>query len=230
MLQLVGTRTTVTTGELTGSSSNEAIQANIAYDPIIAWCFGLANWNFARSAAVLALQKTASGFPTWVAATDPAPPWKYQFGVPTGFIRAQYLTNFGVNDDNTAWLGEPKRFVVATDIITAVQQQVILTNELNSVLVYTKSLTDPSLWPWYFERLVVHSIAAATCFVLTGDEKKTTELSESSKIAFMIAEQSNREEGLSFGDTTPEWIQALGIEYPYRRNDPRKEVVSDKQR
>jgi hypothetical protein len=34
---------------------------------------------------------------------------------------------------------------------------------------------------------------------------------------FTAAEYQNRVEGLVIDDKTPEWIQALGIPYPYRR-------------
>lgn len=228
-LQLVGTRTTVTTSELTNSSSNEAIQANIAYGPIRDWCFGVVNWNFARTTAKLTSIKTTTGFPTW-STSAASPPWVKEYSLPSDFIRAIYLTNQDqAADSAVAWAGEPQRFVIAADIISTVQQQVLLTNQSSAILVYTARLSDPTNWPWLFERFVVSSLATALCYVLTGDRELRNKLEESSRVALIIAEQANREEGLTFGDTTPEWIQAIGIEYPNRRHDPRvKEPPSDK--
>jgi hypothetical protein len=217
-LQLIGTRTTVAS---LGEASNEAIQASLVYNPLRDWCFGLVNWNFARASAVLTIGKSvAPPVTTWTTAS-PTPPWLYEYKLPSDFIRAIYLTNNLAASDNSKWLGEPQRFVIATDTITSVQQSVLLTDQSPAFLVYTSRITDPTLWPWLFERLVVSMLARTLCYVLTGDKELSEELTQHATSAFMIAEQANREEGLSFGDTTPEWIQTLGIDYPRRRKDNR---------
>jgi hypothetical protein len=218
-LQLIGTRTTVTTGELSGGTTNEAIQLNLALTPIQNWCHGLANWNFARKTAALTIAK---GPPTvtpgaWTNAL-PAPPWLYEYTLPADFIRALYITNSTAAAPIAGWLGEPQRFVIAQDTVTAVLQQVLLTNSATCYLTYCAFVTDPTLWPWYFERLVVMGVAKTICLSLTGDLRIYKEISEVLEQQISISMQINTMEGLAVQDTTPEWIQALGIEYPYRRD------------
>lgn len=219
-LQLIGARTTVSTAELAGNTSNEAIQLNLALTPIQNWCHGLANWNFARKTS--ALPAAAKGPPTvgpgaWSNSLPP-PPWLYEFALPTDFIRALYITDNTTASPAAGWLGEPKRFVIATDSIAAVQQQVLLTNISAGALTYCSFVTDPTLWPWYFERLMVYALARTICLSLTGDLRIFKDLSESLEQQVSISTQINTIEGLAVQDTTPEWIQALGIEYPYRRD------------
>lgn len=212
-LQLLGTRTTMTS---LAEQSNEAKQITIAFLPIQTWCFGLTNWNFARSTAALTLLKGPPPLnPSAWTSTYPPPPWLYEYALPADFIRAWYLTNSAVAPV-AGYLGEPKRFVLAVDTASA-SQEVLLTNETSAILVYTASLTDPTLWPWYFERLAVIAIAQTVCMALTGNKSLYTELAGMLEQQINISIQSNAAEGLSIEDNTPEWIQATGIIYPYRR-------------
>lgn len=223
-LQLIGTRTTVTTAELAASSSNEAIQSNLVYAAIRDWCLGTVNWNFARKTAQLTLAKTVPT-PTvpdpWSNAS-PSPPWLYQYTLPTDCIIVRYFTNSDANTSRSTYLGEPKRFVVASGAL--------LTNEASPVCIYTSQVTDPTLWPWYFERFVVAALAWSLSMALDGDKELTTSLKTSMMEFLNIGIQANLEEGLSFGDTTPEWIQALGINYPFRRQEGKSDKPSQKDR
>lgn len=214
-LQLIGTRTTVTS---LAESSNEAIQANLVFTALRDWCLGVGNWNFARRTAILTLLKTSVPAAPW-AATEISPPWKFEYAVPTDLLKVQYVTNSDINLAGDAFLGEPKRFVVAIDTIATVDQRVILTNEASAVCVYTASITDPTLWPWLFERFMVSTLAWTLAPSLTQDKEIVAALDSAMSRFLAMGLQANLEEGLSFGDTTPEWIQALGINYPFRRND-----------
>ena len=203
--------------------SAEAQAISSVYSPILAWCFGIANWNFARSTAVLTISK---GPPTvspgvWSSA-QPAPPWLYEYTVPADFVRALYITNSDAAAPTAGWLGEPKRFVVGNDTIAAVPQPVLLTNEPSAVLIYTANVSAPTNWPWYFERLAVIAVAHGVCLALTHELQLFEALNEMLEQQISIASQINQLEGLVIVDSTPEWNQALGINYPYRRIDPLK--------
>jgi len=213
-LQLIGTRTTVAS---MAEVSTEAIQANLVYNAVRDWCFGISNWNFARKVATLVVAKSLTPPPgTWTS-TAPQPPWLYEYKLPTDFIRAVYLTNSASADNK--YSGEPQRFSFGNDTISAIQQQVILTNATPAILVYTSQVTDPTLWPWYFERVVVSTLAWTLSNTLSGDKDLVTYLDGVATRFITIADLKNREEPLAIDDTTPEWIQALGINYPYRRHD-----------
>jgi hypothetical protein len=220
-LQLVGTRTTMTS---LAEQSNEAQQINLVFTAIQNWCSGLANWNFARATLPLNLLKGPATGSVWNGVLDPSPGWNYEYAIPINFVRAIYLTNSATNSGTSAlanFIGEPKRFVVAFDTISSIPQIVILTNESTAILVYTSFISDPTLWPWYFERLMVIALAQTICMALTGDKKLFGELSTMLEQQINVSTQINIAEGLIIGDTTPEWIQALGINYPFRRIDSR---------
>ena len=223
-LQLLGARTTVTSGELAGNTTNEAIQLNLALTPTQNWCHGLFNWNFARKTAALTIAKgpPAVSPGVWTNA-QPAPPWLYEYSLPTDFIRAIYITNNAAAASPIAgWLGEPQRFVIATDTITAVQQQVLLTNQATCILTYCSFVTDPTLWPWYFERLMIAALARNVCLALTGDLNIFKEIAETLEQQISVSSQINAVEGLVIQDSTPEWIQTVGINYPFRRAELNK--------
>lgn len=214
-LQLIGTRTTVAS---LAESSNEATQANICYTAVRDWCFGVANWNFARRTAKIAIIKQITGAPTvpW-SSTSVSPPWLYEYSLPADTLKVQYLTNSAVNVGNTAFLGEPKRFIVAVDVVATVEQRVVLTNEAQAVIIYTAQIIDPTEWPWYFERFMVATLAWTLSPSLSGEKEIIASLKTSMMEFLNIAVQANMEEGLFFGDTAPEWIDTLGIKYPQRR-------------
>lgn len=203
--------------------SIEARALNQIYTQTVDWCLSMANWNFARKTQVLTQRRVTNSDPTW-SDNLPSPPWSFEYSLPENFIKAIYLTDNTKNTLNTSWLGEPQRFVIASDTISDVEQRVLLTNVDNpAILVYTASISDPTLWPRYFERLVVAGLAWWVCSDIIENIpfEKIKYYDDLTTRCFMIADQNNREEGLIFGDTTPEWIQALGINYPYRRDDGR---------
>lgn len=214
-LQLIGTRTNIAS---LAESSNEAIQANISYLPVRDWCLGAVNWNFARRTVKQAVAKSLALPPPapWSTAS-PSPPWLYEYALPADVLKIQYVTNSTANAANTAYRGEPQRFVVAIDILGGVEQRVLLTNEASAVIIYTGIVVDPTEWPWMFERFMVSSLALTLSMALTGDKELTKYLDDVAMRYFSIALEANNTEGLSFNDTTPEWIQALGINYPLRR-------------
>ena len=135
-LQVLGTRTTITTGELANNSTNEAIQANIAYDNIRQTLLRMAPWDCALTTLPLTLITAAQGTPEnmspaqnlWTKGT-PAPPWAYEYQYPVDCLRAcwvvpQYATGFAGGIPITTavtggapsfWTGQPVRFHVAVD-------------------------------------------------------------------------------------------------------------------
>jgi hypothetical protein len=196
----------------------EADVLNNSYASVQDWCFSAANWDFARFVASLTQQKAISVPTTPWTSAEPAPPWLYQYAVPSDFIKAIYLTNSSINTTLTpnAYYGEPKRFVIACDEAQT-PSTVLLTNETSGLLVYTARISDPTQWPMYFERFVVTVLAWTTCLSIMKNAAVFEALDKAWTRFFMLADQINREQGLVFGDTTPEWIQAIGIDYPFRR-------------
>lgn len=136
-LQCLGTRTTITAAELANSSSNEAIQANLAYNPIRQDLLRMAPWDCGFNTALLNLITASPGTPEnpttpttqfWVKGL-PAPPWAYEYQYPADCLRAcwvvpQYATGFAGGVPITTavtggapsfWSGQPIRFKMGVD-------------------------------------------------------------------------------------------------------------------
>src|SRR3974390_2886951 len=135
-LQILGTRTTVTATELASNSTNEAIQANIAYDNVRQSLLRMAPWDCGLNSANLTLVTAVPGTPENTSPAtmlwqkgQPAPPWAYEYQYPVDCIRAcwvvpQYATGFAGGIPITTavtggapsfWSGQPVRFKVAVD-------------------------------------------------------------------------------------------------------------------
>lgn len=218
-LQLIGTRTNISS---LSENSNEAQAMNLIYSDVLDWCLAMANWNFARTTVALTVTKVLNPPPPvpWSGAVPP-PPWDAEYLLPADFIRARYVTTTTANQGNTLYLGEPQRFAIAVDGVP-----VLLTNQANAILIYTARITTTTLWPGYFSRFMTAALAWFGSFQLSGERGVQQYLDGLTTRLFMIAEQINREEGLVYEDTTPEWIQALGINYPNRQPDERKQQLT----
>lgn len=135
-LQVIGTRTTVSTSELANGSSNEAIQANLIRETMrdsllrmAPWDCGLktANLNYITSVPGTP-ENTSSALTLW-APGIPAPPWAYEYQYPvdclravniipsnaTGFSGTPPITPAVTGGASAFWRGPPVRFKVQTD-------------------------------------------------------------------------------------------------------------------
>ena len=99
-LQAIGTRTTVTAGELAAQSSNEAIQANILLETTRDSLLRMAPWDCCTTAGNLSLITALPGTPEnqspTVAAWAPGlpiPPWAYEYQYPADCLRALYIVS-----------------------------------------------------------------------------------------------------------------------------------------
>jgi hypothetical protein len=135
-LQSIGTRTTVTDGELVAGSSNEAIQFNLIYANMRDDLLRMAPWDCALKTANLTYissvpgtpENTSAATPLWTPG-QPAPPWAYEYQYPVDCLRAVYVipanqTGFASGVPITAavtggaaafWAGSPIKFKVQVD-------------------------------------------------------------------------------------------------------------------
>lgn len=136
MLQRIGTRTTVTDGEIAGGTTNEAIQFNLMYAKLRDRLLRMAPWNCAMRTANLTYITSQPGTPenTSPATTlwtpgQPAPPWAYEYQYPvdclaarwiipstqTGYAGGVPITTAVTGGASSWWWGQPVRFKVQTD-------------------------------------------------------------------------------------------------------------------
>lgn len=97
-LQIAGTRTNVTSSELSGNQSNEAIQANLVLYSLRDELLRMAPWDCAFNYNNLNYITSVPGTPenpgqitqTWVKG-QPAPPWSYEYAYPGDCLRACWI-------------------------------------------------------------------------------------------------------------------------------------------
>lgn len=133
-LQMIGSRTTVTSSELTNQTSNEAIQANLSLEPLRDDLLRMAPWNCGNNVADLVYITSVPGTPENTSASttqwqkgQPMPPWLYEYQYPVdclkalyvipqfapGFVGAVPITPVTINP--TWWNGPPVKYKVALD-------------------------------------------------------------------------------------------------------------------
>jgi len=135
-LQAIGTRTTVTSSELTNNSSNEAIQANLVLLALRDDLIRMAPWNCTSNYATLTMitavpgtpENPTSGTQVWQKG-QPAPPWAYEYQYPVdcmrllwiipqfqpGFAGGVPITTAITGGAAATWSGPPVRYKVGLD-------------------------------------------------------------------------------------------------------------------
>lgn len=135
-LTVMGTRTTVTDGELATNATNEAIQANLIIDNIRKRLLRMAPWNMALKTANMTYITSAPGTPenTSAATTlwqpgQPIPPYLYEYQYPvdclracwvipatqTGFAGGIPITTAVTGGAASFWQGPPVKFKIQND-------------------------------------------------------------------------------------------------------------------
>lgn len=217
-LASIGTRSSI--ASLTERSA-EAAAFSIQYNPCLEAVLGAAHWNFARKQASLTLLKDASATP---AGTTPQP-WIYEYAYPADCVAARYVmplftdaassSIFGPGFASVATVEQVPcvRFIISTDVDDSGNEiKVILTNQPQAQLVYTKRITNPQLFDGQFTMALSNFIGARLAIALTGDKALA-------RLAFGVADATTKQaranngnEGLTLQDTTPDWIRARGYD------------------
>lgn len=145
-LQAIGSRTTVTAAELAANSTNEAIQANLAFSNTRDGLLRMAPWNCGMKTANLVYITSQPGTPENISAAttlwqpgQPRPPWAYEYQYPvdclkpcwiipasqTGFTGVPITTAVTGSAANT-WLGGPIVYKVGIDGFFCVQSATVV--------------------------------------------------------------------------------------------------------
>jgi len=124
------------------------------------------DWGFAERTAYLSLLKTAptvGGVPTyvlptsWNPATNPPPPWIYEYAYPSDCLKVRTLKVVSGTLPN--FDPQPNIYEIANDSNYSPPRKVILTNTGDAMCVYTGRVTDPATWEADFTEAVAASIA-----------------------------------------------------------------------
>jgi hypothetical protein len=133
-----------------------AIAASVIYQPVVQLMMREIEPDFSRYTAALAIAVSPSQ----------VPPWTYEYLYPSDCVRLRQVRPLaGTYDTNNPL---PVRANVAFDIISSVNQKVILTNQINALAVYTSYTVPESLWDAVFADAVSRRLADPLAMALSG--------------------------------------------------------------
>lgn len=134
------------------SSATGKVAAKI-YASCVAAVLRQFSWDFARTAAGLALTANAAPFP-----------WAYEYSYPANCVQVLQLTPAALDDANNP---APLAWAVGNAIVAGVQSRVIWTNAQNANAVFTISPAE-STWDALFRAAVVRMLASEFAMGVAG--------------------------------------------------------------
>jgi len=226
-LASIGTRSSV--ASLT-EATPEAKQCNLIYEATRDELLSMAFWNFARKTDTGALVKSAPGTPTNTSAPNavwsssyPAPPWLFEYSYPTDCIQVRFLRP----QPTSGYIGPIPIFssagsyaapslgadTPAIPFIVAIDQDssgndinVVLTNQYQALIVYTRRVVDPNVFSSQFTQALVAALGAKLAQPMTGDKALAARKFAEANGWVMQARSSDGNEGLTVIDNMPDWI------------------------
>ena len=230
-LAAIGTWSSITS---LSENSPEAKACALFLDNVRTSALRLANWNFAKADVTLALYKASAGTPenpTTTATvwnnTFPPIPWLYEYYLPVDCLKVRYvrpqaalaysgvpLTSVQQTYGAPTFSGISAPFELSGDKDPAMNDiRVLLTNEQQALITYTKDVTDPNVWDSGFYDLVTSLLAGAICMNITGDKALSKLKGEEANASAMLARVEDANEGLTVIDRTPESLRIRGVNY-----------------
>jgi hypothetical protein len=219
----VGTRSTIAS---LAEKSNEAIQCALYYESTRDSILRAEHWNFAGFQQPLTMLASL--------ATSPIPPspWQFEYAYPSDCLKCRYILPIMGSDPPPSsialtsapvqivaapnWIGPVVKFVVSSDVDAKGNQiKVILTNQAQAILKYTKRITDPGMFDSDFVEVLVLAIGAKLINALTGDLPRAKAKMEEAKSAMLTAQSIDGNEGPKTQDVMPDWVRVRGYSSDY---------------
>lgn len=119
------------------------------------------DWTFASADILLSSplkSKTTAYGPPWDTATQPPPPWQYEWSLPSDFISVRAVVASPLMP-GIQYKPSPVLYRLYWDRQLSSGQRVLLTMLNNPVLVYTSTAIDMTLWEPLFIASVVQNLA-----------------------------------------------------------------------
>jgi hypothetical protein len=156
-------------------ASPEAEQVNLVFDNVRDMVLREHPWKFARKYAT----------PASLAGVVPGN-WSYMYTYPSDAMRVIRIVN-PLGDDKT-----PIRFEIARN---AADLRVVLTNESEPTLEYTKQVTDPQQFDPQFVIAFSYRLAQYIAMPITGDRQVMADMKSMADIEINKAKASDANEG-----------------------------------
>ncbi len=173
-LEQIGAQTTIF-GFPPDDNSPAAQAAAVLYAPAVDMVLREGSWDFARKTAILTLLKTANVPPvdTWDA-TQPVPPWRFEYLYPDDCLYLRYLRPNPVGfRGGDGYEPVPVTYTLASDILDVLPPgltnpvKVILTDLESALGIYTIQPPE-SAWDAIFQEAVVRTLASSFAMSLAG--------------------------------------------------------------
>jgi hypothetical protein len=228
-LAVISARATIVNLDL--ESSSEAKQTRLIYDSTRDAMLRSAHWNFAKRTKYLTLLKSAPGTPEnptggeWNDQTMPAPPWIYEYAVPSDCLMVRYVTP----PPSAAVAGTPPVFTTGISARSPVPQirtspfelasgldntlqpiNVVLCNVQTAIACYTLRVTSEDLWDASFTEAMVYALGARLALPLTGNVDVQRSTAQQAVGYINAARARDGNEGITQINHTPDWLVARG--------------------
>ncbi|RAU21079.1 hypothetical protein CU669_15090 [Paramagnetospirillum kuznetsovii] len=200
---MIGAKTTIS--DLSEISAAAQL-CNLHYDNTRTSVLRVHNWSFARRQATLALYAAAAGTPENAAGTTPLPmvPWLYEYAYPVDCLRVR-----SVYQPNSQ--AAPIPFIISSDVDSGGNDiKVILTNQPQAILIYTKDIANPDLWDNEFADAMVASLASDLAIPLTGDKAIADGCFKAANATVLQARTTDSTETPSNRENIPDWVAVRG--------------------
>lgn len=209
----IGTRNTIAS---LAENSNEAKRVNQFFAQTRDEVLQKAHWGFARAVKALTLYKQAPGTPGSVS-TDiqwsnlyPMPPWLYSYKWPetdpTNALQIQAIVPVLSTYSYPFILAAATAFEIGSDLVAAVDDRVILTNQRDAIAIYTKRITNPLLFQPLFINAFSSALAGKIAGPLTGDKDLAKLMFGLANDSIMTARAEDANQGLTVIDQDASWI------------------------
>lgn len=201
-LDAIGSQSTVSSPMETSAEANAL---NRHWLPAIRQILRAVHWNFARYQRAMTLLKDAS-----IGGTTPAP-WVYEYAYPNDCLLARYIMPNLDGALGEITVGPTVRFLVSSDNDTSNNPiTVLLTNQPQAVLVYTRLIENPTLFDDEFIEALRQYIGARIAIALTGDRDKRDDCYAKATAAVEGARARNGNESVKVMEHVPDWIRVRG--------------------
>ena len=219
-LDVIGTRSTISS---LSENSNEANAISRHWANALDCCLRAAFWNFARKQVPLTLLLDAT------AGQSVPIPWTYEYAYPSDCVAMRQMVpliqlNTAVPATGTiapvAMMGPPPRFLVGTDSDpTGNPIEVILTNQIQAIAIYTFRNTNTQMFDPLFVKCLAAFLGSRVCIALTGDKNMKKMAIDLSDMYAKQAQAKNGNEGITVIDSMPDWIKVRGYAADWGTSD-----------
>lgn len=202
-------------------ASPAAVACSLEYEPLRQRLLRTAPWGFARKTVALTTLGLATDVPPaapypWLAKyLYPADCQKFRYILPPPFVTSSQTVAPNVSDPSALlypWCPPSRsyRFLRSYDDTVVPAREVLLSNVLSAIGVYTADVTDPDRWDSLFTDAMVNGLANEVVVPISGNVGLKQSFVQIAQDAILKARTADSNEAISSSDVQVDWILARG--------------------